>query len=81
MVESGTSCTDEPVVTGETPQEDTTLFVLPYEEVKFNVKYISQKERFVTLLCETHSQNYGARLSSWWEIFLALLCSPAIILP
>lgn len=50
VVESDTSCTAEPVVTGETPQEDTTLFVLPYEEVKFNVKFLSQQERFVTFL-------------------------------
>lgn len=46
--ESTTSCSDEPVAIGETPEEDSTLFVVPYEEVKFNIKYMSQLERFVT---------------------------------
>lgn len=48
MEESTTSCSDEPVATGETPNEDSTLFVLPYEEVKFRVQYVSQKERWAT---------------------------------
>lgn len=46
--ESTTSCSAEPVAVGNTPEEDSTLFVLPYEEVKFNIKYMSRLERFVT---------------------------------
>lgn len=46
--ESTTSCTDEPVAAGDTPEEDSTLFVLPYQEVVFNVSFMSQAERCVT---------------------------------
>ncbi|XP_044049060.1 uncharacterized protein LOC122874783 [Siniperca chuatsi] len=42
--ESTSSCSDEPVATGETPIEDSTLFVLPYQEVKFTVNFMSQLE-------------------------------------
>ncbi|XP_068580441.1 mucin-3A-like [Cebidichthys violaceus] len=42
--ESTSSCTDEPVATGDTPKEDTTLFVLPYQEVQFNTEFTSQRE-------------------------------------
>ncbi|XP_076589101.1 uncharacterized protein LOC143322081 [Chaetodon auriga] len=42
--ESSSSCTDEPVAAGETPTEDSTTFVLPYEEVKFNIEYKSKLE-------------------------------------
>lgn len=41
---STTKCSDEPLVTEGTPKEDTVLFVLPYQEVKFDVNYESQKE-------------------------------------
>ncbi|XP_071345352.1 uncharacterized protein [Trachinotus anak] len=42
--ESASSCTAEPVATGETPKEDSTLFVLPYQQVKFDVSFMSQLE-------------------------------------
>ncbi|XP_031704178.1 mucin-5AC-like [Anarrhichthys ocellatus] len=42
--ESAYSCTDETVATGDTPKEDTTLFVLPYQEVQFNTDFSSQRE-------------------------------------
>ncbi|XP_023268181.1 uncharacterized protein LOC111659435 [Seriola lalandi dorsalis] len=42
--ESTSSCSDEPVATGETPTEDSTLFVLPYQEVKLDVNFMSQLE-------------------------------------
>ncbi|XP_054472390.1 mucin-2-like [Anoplopoma fimbria] len=42
--ESTYSCTDEPVAAGETPREDTTLFVLPYHQVQFNTDFTSQRE-------------------------------------
>lgn len=48
MEESSTNCNEEPLVTDETPKEGSKLFVLPYEEVKFNVSFMSQLERFVT---------------------------------
>lgn len=41
---SSSSCTDEPVAIGDTPTEDSTMFVLPYEEVKFNINYMSELE-------------------------------------
>lgn len=42
--ESTTSCSDEPVATGATPEDDSVLLVLPFQEVKFNVEYASQRE-------------------------------------
>ncbi|CAJ1049263.1 uncharacterized protein LOC117810388 [Xyrichtys novacula] len=42
--ESATSCSDEPVALGSTPREDTTLFVLPYQLVKFDINYESLLE-------------------------------------
>ncbi|KAM8761885.1 uncharacterized protein AB9X84_006783 [Acanthopagrus schlegelii] len=42
--ESTTSCTDEPVAAGDTPEENSMLFVLPYQEVVFNVSFMSQAE-------------------------------------
>ncbi|XP_056229122.1 mucin-2-like isoform X2 [Seriola aureovittata] len=42
--ESTSSCSDEPVATGETPTEDSTLFILPYQEVKLDVNFMSQLE-------------------------------------
>lgn len=42
--ETTSSCSNEPVATGGTPEEDSTLFVLPYQEVKFNINYMSQLE-------------------------------------
>ncbi|XP_056268449.1 uncharacterized protein LOC130192463 isoform X2 [Pseudoliparis swirei] len=44
-VESSTgSCLDEPVVSGKTPEQDATLYVLPYEEVQFDTDFESQVE-------------------------------------
>ncbi|KAG8001219.1 hypothetical protein GBF38_006790 [Nibea albiflora] len=40
--ESTTRCSDEPVAIGETPKEDTTLFSLPYQEVKLNINFMSE---------------------------------------
>lgn len=48
--ESSSSCSDEPVAVGETPDEDTTLFVLPYEQITFRAQYMFREERFVTFL-------------------------------
>ncbi|XP_070763376.1 uncharacterized protein [Enoplosus armatus] len=45
--ESTSSCSDEPVATGDTPIEDSTLFVLPFQEVKFNINFMSQLESVV----------------------------------
>uniref|UniRef100_UPI0037E740CB mucin-3A-like n=1 Tax=Semicossyphus pulcher TaxID=241346 RepID=UPI0037E740CB len=45
--ESSTSCSDEPVATDENPREDSTLFVMPYQEVKFDINYRSQRESVV----------------------------------
>ncbi|XP_037604780.1 uncharacterized protein LOC119475797 [Sebastes umbrosus] len=42
--ESTSSCSDEPVAAGETPKEDATLFVLPYQEVQFQVDFTSRRE-------------------------------------
>ncbi|KAL6113571.1 uncharacterized protein ACO6RY_11817 [Pungitius sinensis] len=42
--ESTSSCLDEPTATGETPQEDTTLFVLPYQQVQFDTAFTSRRE-------------------------------------
>nr|XP_020464464.1 uncharacterized protein LOC109965070 [Monopterus albus] len=42
--ESTTSCSDEPIVTGGTPKKDTMLLALPYQQVKFNVNFMSQLE-------------------------------------
>ncbi|XP_039987817.1 uncharacterized protein LOC120792657 isoform X2 [Xiphias gladius] len=47
--EPASRCSDEPVATGETPEEDATLFVLPYQEVKFNVNFMSQLESVLEL--------------------------------
>lgn len=44
---SSTSCTDEPVAIDGTPAEHSVLFVLPYQQVNFNVNYMSQLERYV----------------------------------
>ncbi|XP_047437141.1 uncharacterized protein LOC125005668 [Mugil cephalus] len=42
--ESSSSCIDEPMATGSTPEEDSVLFVLPFQEVKFTANFISQPE-------------------------------------
>ncbi|XP_035507903.1 uncharacterized protein LOC118320887 [Morone saxatilis] len=42
--ESDSSCSEEPLATGGTPKEDSTLFVLPYQQVKFDVNFMSQLE-------------------------------------
>ncbi|XP_040888911.1 uncharacterized protein LOC121178689 [Toxotes jaculatrix] len=42
--ESTSSCIAEPVATGETPIKDSTLFVLPYQETKFSISFMSQLE-------------------------------------
>lgn len=48
--ESSFKCSDEPVAVGETPNEDTTLAVLPYELITLKAQYSSQSERFVLFL-------------------------------
>lgn len=42
--ESTTSCSDGPLITGQTPEEDSTMLVLPYEEVAFNINFTSRSE-------------------------------------
>lgn len=49
METSVNSCSDEPVVYGDSPKDDSTLFVLPYQEVNFNANFMSQPERCVLL--------------------------------
>lgn len=44
--ESSSKCSDEPVAVGDTPDEDATLSVLPYEQIIVKVQYSSQSERF-----------------------------------
>lgn len=41
---STTSCTDEPVAAGETPEEHKTLYVVPFQEVKFTIYYESRMQ-------------------------------------
>lgn len=45
--ESSAKCLEEPVAVGETPQEDTVVAVLPYEQIIVKAQYSSQTERFV----------------------------------
>ena len=47
MDESSTSCSDEPVAMDDTPEEDSMQFVLPFQEVKINVNFMSVRERWV----------------------------------
>lgn len=42
--ESTSSCSAEPVATGDTPKEDAMLSVLPYQEMQFQVDFTSQLE-------------------------------------
>ncbi|XP_029281389.1 uncharacterized protein LOC115003643 [Cottoperca gobio] len=42
--ESTSSCSEEPVATGMTPKEHSTLDVLPYQEVDFIIDFTSQLE-------------------------------------
>ncbi|XP_069385933.1 uncharacterized protein [Paralichthys olivaceus] len=42
--ESLTRCSDEPVASDDTPEMDSTLYVLPFQEVKFNIHYMSVLE-------------------------------------
>ncbi|XP_051919086.1 uncharacterized protein LOC127599280 [Hippocampus zosterae] len=42
--QSSSSCSDEPVTTGKTPRKHATFYVLPFDEVKFEADFISQKE-------------------------------------
>lgn len=48
--EWSSSCSDEPVAVGDTPDEDTTLYALPYDQMTFRAQYMSREERFVTFL-------------------------------
>ncbi|XP_071390382.1 uncharacterized protein [Centroberyx affinis] len=42
--EASSSCSAEPIATGETPEEDTTIYVLPYEQVDLTVSFTSELE-------------------------------------
>ncbi|XP_057689716.1 uncharacterized protein LOC130914484 isoform X2 [Corythoichthys intestinalis] len=42
--QSTSSCADEPVATVRTPRDHATFHVLPFEDVKFEVDFMSQKE-------------------------------------
>ncbi|XP_054627957.1 uncharacterized protein LOC129179125 [Dunckerocampus dactyliophorus] len=42
--EASPSCTDEVLATGKTPREHYTFSVLPFEEVKFEVEFMSQTQ-------------------------------------
>nr|XP_057901880.1 uncharacterized protein LOC131097689 isoform X2 [Doryrhamphus excisus] len=42
--EASPSCTNEVLATGKTPKEHYTFSVLPYEEVKFEVEFMSQTQ-------------------------------------
>lgn len=45
--ESTLSCSQEPVARNGTPIEDSVMFVVPYDEVKFSVNYESQLESII----------------------------------
>ncbi|XP_044213684.1 mucin-5AC-like [Thunnus albacares] len=42
--EASSSCSAEPMTTDETPKQDSTMFVLPFQEVKFNANFMSRLE-------------------------------------
>ncbi|KAI4830262.1 hypothetical protein KUCAC02_001906 [Chaenocephalus aceratus] len=42
--EWASSCSDVPVATGDTPNKDSMLFVLPYQQVNFTTDFTSQLE-------------------------------------
>ncbi|XP_077570309.1 uncharacterized protein LOC144194848 [Stigmatopora nigra] len=42
--QSTSSCADEPIATLRTPREHATFYALPFEDVKFDVDFMSQKE-------------------------------------
>lgn len=44
--ESSSECSDEPVAVGDTPHEDATFPVLPYDQIILKVQYSSQTERY-----------------------------------
>ena len=39
-------CSAEPVATGQTPQMDTRLIILPYEQVNLTATFSSELERY-----------------------------------
>ncbi|XP_026175967.1 uncharacterized protein LOC113138055 [Mastacembelus armatus] len=41
---SSTSCSEEPVATGDTPKDNSMLVAMPYQELAFNVYFVSQLE-------------------------------------
>ncbi|KAF3832932.1 hypothetical protein F7725_026597 [Dissostichus mawsoni] len=45
MEEWASSCSDVPVATGDTPNKDSMLFVLPYQQVNFTTDFTSKLER------------------------------------
>ncbi|XP_077476192.1 uncharacterized protein LOC144089151 [Stigmatopora argus] len=49
--QSTSSCADEPVATLRTPREHATFYALPFEDVKFEVDFMSQKERCLRKPC------------------------------
>ncbi|XP_062253935.1 mucin-3A-like [Platichthys flesus] len=42
--ESSTRCIEEPVAMDDNPEEDSTHFVLPFQEVSFNINFMSRLE-------------------------------------
>ncbi|XP_033959784.1 mucin-17-like isoform X2 [Pseudochaenichthys georgianus] len=44
--EWASSCSDVPIATGDTPNKDSMLFVLPYQQVNFTTDFTSQLESF-----------------------------------
>lgn len=44
-VEQSSGCATEPKATGNTPKKHSTLYVLPFEEVQFNLHFSSQQEK------------------------------------
>ncbi|KAM4602593.1 uncharacterized protein ACJ7VT_019220 isoform 2-T2 [Polymixia lowei] len=47
--EASSSCSAEPVATSQTPRQDATLYVLPYEKVDITVNFISELESVIEI--------------------------------
>ncbi|XP_022064435.1 uncharacterized protein LOC110961209 [Acanthochromis polyacanthus] len=62
--ESSISCTDEPLASSETPAEDSVMFVLPYEQIKFNIHYVSEAESVSEVAVVGPPELYRTNLTS-----------------
>ncbi|KAM8893828.1 uncharacterized protein AB9W97_010772 isoform 2-T2 [Spinachia spinachia] len=62
--ESTSGCLDEPTATGDTPQEDSTRSVLPYQQVQFNAVFTSQTESVLEVAAVGPPGLYGDGFTS-----------------